>query len=68
MCAKEKYTGFRGLAKFESKSLLCQISARTQGELCKPKSVKTFHAMVWHWQQTGISDYLVFSCLGFFFA
>lgn len=64
MCAKEKYTGFRGLAKFESKSLLCQISARTQGELCKPQAVKTFHAMVWHWQQTGISDYFVFSCLG----
>lgn len=40
MCAKEKYTGFRELAKFESKSLLCQIFARTQDELYKPKCAK----------------------------
>lgn len=64
MCAKGKHTGFRELAEFESKSLLCQIPARTQGELCKPKSVKIFHAMLWHWQQTGTSDHLgVFFCI-----
>lgn len=69
MCAKEKcYMGFRGLARFKSKSLLCQTFARTLGELYKPRSIKAFHAMVCHLQQIGTSNYLASSCLGFFFA